>query len=448
MKIKNSLKKKGQNNISLALYSILIAILVWFAVSMSLYPSASRSIQDIRLEIGTGSTESGLSVISCDTEEVEIKIKGSRTQILNFSNENLIAYVDTESISTVGKKTLPIKIKSTNNVPFEIESVKPENAVITFDKYETESFPIYPKIPEVKFDSGKTINTDEFSCEPDTINITGPSAQLSKIASVYAVSNKSMVLDSSYALNSDEIQIQSEDGTIIDSSTMKFDNSSFLINIPVLTQKTIGMYVQVVNAPSNFNTDFLKFNLSANTITIASKNSQAEIPDKLEIGKISLNDLVPKYSHKFDINSILESQNCINQSKLDSVTVTLSNDNLATKVLFLDQSRISISNPPNNNYDYSIITQNLSVEITGPEDVIGEVTANDIIADVNLLNADISEDQFTYDVTFSCTKYSNVWATTNCKVSIQRTVKETSTATSGGTVLSPLRPTSTVTDKS
>ena len=334
-----------------------------------------------------------------------------------------------------------------------MDSVTPSTASIEFDKYESMQFPVSPKIPNVKFESSKTINSSEFTCEPDVVTITGPSTRLSKIGTVYAVSNREMTLDSSHALSSDEIQLLSEDGTTLDNSNLTFNTTNFLINIPVLTTKTVGMYVQIVNAPSDFNQECLNFKMYADSkeidsITIASKNSQAEIPDSLEIGKIVLSDITPDYSRTFDLSTVLEAQNCINMSGITNITVTLEPyaadehdesdepdesdtpdeaKKIITKSIYLDQSRINISNKPDNNYDYSVLTENLTIDIAGPSDVLAEVTANDIIADVNLLNANISEDQFTYDVMFSCPKYDNIWAITVCKVSIQRTPKETTT---------------------
>lgn len=449
--IREVFRRKSQTNFSLALYSVLIAVLVWFAVSLTLYPSVPKTIENVNLDVnigGTASSDSTLNIISCNVKNVKVKVIGSRTQIASIDTDTLVAYVDTEGVSTVGKKNLPIKVRSTNGIEFEVDSVTPSTAEIEFDKYESMQFPVSPKIPNVKFESSKTINSSEFTCEPDVVTITGPSARLSKIGTVYAVSNREMTLDSSHALSSDEIQLLSEDGTILDSSNLTFNTTNFLINIPVLTTKTVGMYVQIVNAPSDFNKDCLNFKMYADSkeidsITIASKNSQAKIPDSLEIGKIALSDIVPEYSCTFDLSQVLETQNCINMSGITSITVTLEpyesgetdeteepdeSKKITTKTLYLDQSRINISNKPDNNYDYSVLTENLTIDIAGPSDVLAEVTANDIIADVNLLNVNISEDQFTYDVMFSCPKYDNIWAITACKVSIQRTPKEVTTA--------------------
>ena len=429
--IREIFRRKSQTNLSLAIYSVFIAILVWFIVSLTLYPSVPKTIEKVTLDLAIGSTatsDSTLNVISCDVKNVKVKVIGSRTQIANIDSDTLTAYVDTDNIYTAGRKNLPIKVKSTNGIEFEVDSINPPTAEVVFDKYESVQFPVQPKIPNVKFDENKTINSNEFSCEPNMVTITGPSSQINKISTVYAVSNREMTLDSSHALSSDEIQLFSEDNTVIDQSSISFDTTSFLINIPVLTVKEVGVYVQIVNAPASFDQNSLDLKMSTDKIKIASKNSQTEIPDKLEIGKIVLSDITTDYSKTFDISTILETQNCINMSNITSITVTINPENISTKQITIDQSRVNISNAPNE-YDYKVITQNMTIEFAGNTETIEKITPNDIVADVNLLNANITEDQFTYDVIFSCPKYSDIWAITNYKVSIQRTPKETNTST-------------------
>lgn len=428
--IKNNIAKRLKNNLSLAIYSVVIAILAWFIVSMTVYPSVPKTISNIPLDIditGTPAAENDLSVISCSVDSVNVEILGSRAQIGNLNNENLKAHIDASNVTSTGTKQLAITVTSSSGIQYEVKSITPSTATVVFDKYDTRTFPVTPLIPDITFDENKTVYAEEFSCEPDTISITGPSAQLDKITTCYAVSNKEMTLDSSYTVTSDEIQLYSEEGALIDQSSLKFDTTSFIINIPVLTQKTVGLSVSVVNAPGTFDTDCLKFNMSADSITIASKNNLSEIPDTIEIGKIDLRDLDIGYSQTFKLKNVLDASNCINMSNLDSVTVTLDDSGLAKKSIII--SSFSVSNPPDRNYDYEVLTKQLDVTLVGPEDVISEITSSDIIADVNLLNAVISADQFVYDVTISCPKYDNVWAVTNSKISIQRKEKSVSTVT-------------------
>lgn len=426
--IRNKLTKGLENNLSLAIYSIIIAILAWFIVSMTIYPSVPKTITNIPLDIditGTSAAENDLSVISCDVTSVDVEILGSRAQVGNLNNENLKASIDASHVTSTGTKQLAITITSDSGIQYQVESISPATATVIFDKYETVNIPVTPLIPNVKFDKNKTVYAEEFSCEPNTISITGPSAQLDKISACYAVSNKNITLDSSYTVTSDEIQLYSEDGAVIDQSSLKFNTTSFIINIPVLTQKTVDLEVSVINAPSTFDTKCLKFNMSADSITVASKNSLSEIPDTLEIGKIDLRDLDIGYSKTFELNNILEIGNYINMSNLESVTVTLDDNGLAKKDLIV--TSFSVSNPPDKNYDYEVLTKQLDITLVGPEDIISEITSADVVADVNLINSVIATDQFTDTVTISCPKYDNVWAITNSKISIQRKEKEIST---------------------
>lgn len=429
--------KETKGNLPMIILSLLLAILIWLVVAMTLYPSIPKTIENIPLSVdiaGSPAADSGLSVISCDVDTVDVQLVGSRTQIGNLNAENLTAYVDYENVTSTGKKTLSIKVKSDSGINYEVKSITPSTAVVELDKYDTLPFEVKPKIPNVKYAEGKTIDPDEFTCEPDIINITGPSAQLAKISSVYAVSDRNLTLDSSYTLNSDEVQLFSEDGTRIDASSLLFDTSTFTINIPVLTQKTVKPVVQILNAPTDFDQSCLDFKMSADSLTIASNNSFSEIPDTLDIGKIPLSDLDIGYSNTFDISSVLETSGMINKSGIDSITVTLNDEGLAKKEIVLDGSSIRLSNTPNDNYDYDILTQKLTISVIGPEGVISELTASDFTADVNLLNADTSQDQFNYDVTISCLTHDNVWSVTKAKVSIKKTAKTVTTA-SGAAVL-------------
>ncbi len=422
---KHCKKKKRGMNFSLAVYSVLIAIFVWFVISMTFYPSVPKTIDNVPLtiDISSSSSEEGLTVISQDVSKVRIKILGSRTEVGNLRAEDFKAYVRTDGVDSSGKRTMSVEVKKPKGV--EIQSIIPSTVSVVFDKYETIEVPVEPKLTNVKFAEGKAADPDEVSCEPSVVNITGPSAQLSKIDKCYALSDKELTLDSSYTMQSDDIQLCAEDGTIIDQSDLTFDNSVFSINIPVLTQKTVGLAVTIANAPEDFDQSYLKFRMSADSITIATRNSDAQIPDTLEIGKIVLSDLDIGYSKTFDISSVLESKEMINMSDLDTVTVTLEDSGLIKKDITL--SDFTVRNAADSNYDYKVLTQSLTITMVGEPESINELTASDIVADVNLLNADTSLSQFTYDVTVSCPAYDNVWAVTKSKVTVQKTEKPTTT---------------------
>ena len=284
-KLKNKFLK---NNFSLAVLSLIIAVIAWFYISMTQYPSVPKTIEHIPVSLdisGTSAGLNGLSVISCDVKDVTVELLGSRTQVGNLNNENLEAYIDAENVSNSGTKKLSIKIKSKSGINYEVKSVYPPSATIVLDKMDTREFSVTPQIPNISAVDDKEINIEELACEPSVVRITGPSAQLDKISKCFAVSKKEMNLSSSYVITSDEIQLFTEDNVRIDQSAFTFNNTNFNITVPVRTQKEVALSVKI-NAPDNFDKDKIKLNFSADSIILACNNSDTVIPDTLEIGTI------------------------------------------------------------------------------------------------------------------------------------------------------------------
>lgn len=410
------------NELPLIISSVLIAIVLWFIISITQYEIMTKNINDvpISMELSEASESSGLSLISCDTQKVDVKIEGNRTEIGGIENDNLVAKLVTDNISSAGTKNVSIKIESKNGKEFEVKSIYPSNVSVVLDKIETREFPVTPDIPNVTFAPDKTFNQSDLSCDPAVINITGPSEQLNKISKCIAVSNKKATLDSSYILQSDEIRLYDENNSIIENNDLSVEKNNIMINIPVLTQKKVGLSVSILNAPADFDKDFLDFSISADNIMLASENGSAKFPDTFEVGKISLSDIDIDYSTTFTIDT----KDFINQSNLETVTVTLNNDNLDKKQLVLTD--ISISNPQPD-YNYEIIAKSINVTVIGPKEIIKDITASDLVADVNLLNETSSSNSFTYDVSVSCPNYNNVWVYGTSKVTVNRTEKTVAT---------------------
>ncbi len=421
--LKQKQSKFFNSEFSLMISSVLIAIILWFIISITQYEIMTKNINSVpvSLELSKEFSESSeLSLISCDTKKVDVKIKGNRTEIGGLESENLVAKLVTDNISTSGTKTVSIKIESPNGKEFEVKSISPSNATIVLDKIETREFSVYPAIPNVKVAENKTFNEDELSCDPAVINITGPSEQLNKIDKCKAVSNKKATLDSSYSLQSDEIKLYDKNNSVIESKDLTVDKNNITITIPVLTQKKVGI-APSINAPADFDKDFLDFSISADEIVLASADSSAKFSDPFEIGPIPLSEIDIGYSRTFTIDT----KDYINQSNLETVTVTLNNENLAKKQVVIND--ISVSNSPPG-YDYEIAAKSINVTVIGPADVISDITSSDFVADVNLLNENSNSDSFTHEVSISCHTHNNVWVYGISKVYLNRTKKPVTTS--------------------
>ena len=423
--IKNRIEEGLANNTALAVLSLLIAVIVWFMISISLNPSEPKTLEKIPLSLDTAGTsveENGLSAYDCDVQEVNIKIRGSKTQIRNLNKDTLVAYVDFNNVETPGQRALPIKVKSTSGIDFELESVTPSSATVSIDKFSSREIAVTPKLTNVTFAEGKV--PDDYICEPSTITVQGPSKLLDKIETCYVYSDTEFHdKDSSFNVHADTVQLYSADGVELDQSQIICSPLSFEITVPVLTQKTVKPIVQIINAPDNFDKNTLKLKMSPDTLVIASNNANAEISDTYEVQKISLSDFDLGYSKEFDISERLSEAGMINLSGADSVTVSLDDTGLTRKEITLGSDNIHISNVPSDNYDYNVLTQKLTITVVGPAEVIDVMTPADFVADASLLNMDSSIQTLSFDAMISCTSSDKVWSVTKAKISIQKVAK-------------------------
>lgn len=125
-----------KSNLALAILAAVIAIIAWFYISMTLYPSITNTYENIAVNIDAASNavaESGLSIISCDTEKVNVRLKGSRMQMGNLSSGDFTAKLNTSSVNAAGKRTLDIEIICNNpDIDFVVESVSPKKRCCCF----------------------------------------------------------------------------------------------------------------------------------------------------------------------------------------------------------------------------------------------------------------------------------------------------------------------------
>lgn len=422
------------SNLSLAILAGIIAVIIWLFISLTQYPTVQKTVENIPVTVdisGSTASQNGISVISCDVEKVTVELLGSRTQIGYLNNESLTAYFDADNVSGTGTKKLSLKLKSNDNsLVYDVKSISPAKATVVFDKIETREFDVIPRSPNVSFAEDKVIDLEKYVCTPSVISITGPSAQLDKIQYCYAVMDRIITLSNTYNVPCDRIELYTKNNALIDQSAFTFSDMNISLTIPVRSQKTVDLYFSITNAPENFDKSIIKYKLSAETVTLACSNTQIEIPDSLDIGYVPLYEIKPGYSKTFSLSSRLEGSELINVSDTKDVTVNFDGEGLDEISLTLDQSHIKISNPPDSSYKYDVLTQQMTITVIGPAESISQVTADDIIGEVNLLNTNITTDQFNQNVTFSCPDFNDVWVTANTKVSIQRTKIENPTMAS------------------
>lgn len=410
--------------------SVMAAILIWFTISVTVYKTTHVTVNRIPVEVeltGTAAEAAGLSVVACDLDTVNAVITGNRSEVGILTNKDLKAYAEIGNISTSGEYTLDIVLRSENGIPFTAENITPARAVVSLDKIETRPYDVTASFPYISITSGHAMAEDEITCEPPTINITGPATQLDEIGRVEVYSDKSLSLDSTYSLYASQVNLYTDEGAMLDTDPYEIPATSFQINIPVLTQKELPLTYSIRNVPSGFDEDWLRerLTLSEDSITLASKTSTALANQKdWNVGFTKLDDIDLDYTSTFTIDT---GEELINRSNLQQVTLTLNNEGLAARELTVNKDNITVINSPTG-YDFDVVTKNLTVTVVGPEEELAELSAKDIIVAVDLQNHEITQSMsFTEDASISFYNEEHLWAVGSYKIAIDSIAHDTET---------------------
>lgn len=413
---KNRISNIFNNNTALIISSIIIAIFLWFVISITIYPTTPKTFSNIPLEIditGTSAEDNDLSVIKSSTKNVTVTIKGDRSRIGSLSEKDLTAKAIVENVTSIGEKSLNITVECNNsNVNFEVTEIKPSKVDVLFDRIDTKEFDLSVSAPNVTAAKDLYMDINDFKVTPKKIEITGPTSQLNSIDTALVFVDTKMEINSASTFYSKDILLYDKNESKINTDNMNFNTEDFSIEIPVYMQKELDLTYDLKYAPANFDASSLNIEMNVDTINIASPNTDLQKLDTWSIGSIPLYNIDLDFNKSFNIEI---PSNYKDLSNISTVTATLNNEGLDKKTVTVND--ISIINSPSD-YDCKVNTYGLTFDIIGPEKDIEEITEKDIIVSVDLLKYTIQSNKFTADATISFPNYDKVWSVNLQKVSI------------------------------
>ncbi|MGN1480611.1 CdaR family protein, partial [Porcipelethomonas sp.] len=168
--IKNKIYHSFTTNPAMIIYSVIIAIIMWFVISITIYPTTPKTISNIPVEVditGTSAEENGLSVISYETKKVTVTLQGNRSSIGSLSADDLTASAVVENVTSAGEKNLKINVTAKkSDVKFEVTKVSPASMTVMFDKIDTREFDVTVEAPKIKAAEGMYMDSNDFKCTP------------------------------------------------------------------------------------------------------------------------------------------------------------------------------------------------------------------------------------------------------------------------------------------
>jgi len=423
---KKPVKKQHGADFALRIIAVIAAIIVWFILAITQYPTINKTINKVPVNLSLENTiakEKGLSALNFKDITVDVEIKGMNYEIGNYKAGDLSATVDVSKVTKEGQYVLDIDVKSNHSSDScTIVSVSPSTVAVEFDRISQKSIQLEVESPSVSAADGFSLS--EAAVSPNKITLNGPVNSLAKVTRAVAKVNSSAKLSEDRSFKADEIVLYDADNNVVtDSSITRDENQTFTASFIVYKKKTLKLKLDITGAPENFDVSSLPITYSQQEITINTPNLGDKDSETLIIGTVPLSQLRLGWQQTFDIPLSSGEVNLSGESK---VTVTLDSGDYTTNICRVSQ--IITKNKPDGK-QVEIETKSLpAVTIIGPSSDLENLQDNDLVASVDL--SDVSRNgSYSKAATISISGHSKVWCFGSNEVQVAVSDRSAATTT-------------------
>ncbi len=369
--------------------SLLASFLLWIYISTVLRPTAETTVEGIGVNINVQSGilgQMGLSTIEGGETTVDVVISGTRSVIGGVTAEDISISPSLSGVSGAGVYSLELIASNASEKDFEILSLSPNTVSVKFDKYVDKTVPLFYRVIG-DYNIPDEYVQGEIYTSPSEIIVTGPEKDLEDISSAVV----------QVELRGDYTETIAESGTVVLTDTdgndlsynrneISIDKEKATVFIPVYERKELPVWFRFTNVPDFFDTTAIPYSLSSDLITVEGERAVLDKYSDLFLGFVDLRSITPENSSfTFDVtlpegiqgmDDVTSVQLDFNMENYDSVTFRT--------------NQIQIINIPKG-YTVKSNTNQLAVKMVGSKEVLEQLTAKDIIVQIDLSEREINQ---------------------------------------------------------
>lgn len=242
-------EKKTLNNSRVFNFVAQIACLVaaiglWFYVQDYNSPSYEKKFTNIPITIQGSSN--GFTVLSGYDSDVDVTVRGRKSDINRLSANDITAYIDISDINEAGNISCPVGIILPSGL--EVKALSSTNFWLYIDKTATASVPVYPSYTGYT-ESGLTVG--HIMASPSSITVTGPEAVLKQISGAYCSIELDKIVGSISARQA--VTLLDKNGETIDNPYVKLATKEVLLTLPVYREITVPIKAQFIGGVHSIN---------------------------------------------------------------------------------------------------------------------------------------------------------------------------------------------------
>ena len=392
--------------------SLLIAVVFWLYVDDVQGSAITETYYRVPIEfIGAEDTlpSRGLMLLEGEDITIDLKLSGPRILISGLDKDDIRIQVNLSNISAVGTYTLNYQLL----YPDDVDSTKITRDWASRTMVTVEVVELYTKMIPVEVAATGEVAEDyiymaeRLVLDPATLTVSGREEDVDQVAS--ARINLDLTGVSSSISRKFDYDLLDADGNVVEVEGIRISDNQVQVDAPIYLIKTLDLTVKFKESPGSMLED-VKWKLEQNTIEVAGDAASLENKEDILLGEIDLSSLLSDTEMVLDISL---PAGTVNISGFTTTALTISfSDDLATKALSVSNiSAVGLSE----GQSFDRLTNSVEVVLRGPEDILDQVTAEDVRIVVDL-------EEYTSNGTYSVPAqvlvdcYDNVGAVGSCSV--------------------------------
>ncbi len=379
---KFSLGRLFHNDRFVLIFSVFAAIILWFVMSITNTEERPRTIHDVPITIplSADAEEQGYRVFSQSDTTARVMVTGNSLIVNQLEPEDLVVRAQLPTITRPGDFTFNLVAEPQNpNSSYEIVSVDPGSVIVYIDRYKEATFEIENNIKYTRVDDRYYVGTPQLSVT--NVKISGPETEINKVAKISVESEIQETLTQTYRFTTQLVMWDSQ-GDVITSDLieMSVEEGKVDVTVPVWEKQELPVEVNFVNKPSDLQMGGL-VTVDHETIEVGVPPNQTGGLTAISLSPIDFSNVSPSNNvFTLDIDLPQEYQNLNN---ITSVNVQLDLSDFGTKTINIPAENILVKNVASGKFA-QVTTQNLTVTVVAPTDMLEEITASHIHGEIDM----------------------------------------------------------------
>ena len=374
------MSKEIKNNLSIKIFALIIAIILWSYVMSEENPIKPKEIRNVKVQLTNTSSldRENLMIISPEEAKVNIRVKGKVKTLNDLSGDDFIVTADLSGYKE-GDWKVPVYVE----VPSDVKLVdySPKEILFKFEKIIKEDSTV--KV-ETTGELPKGYVLGEPEVKPQSIYIEGPRSWVNSVSEILATVD---ITDKTEDIKVTR-PIRLLDGKKEDVRGVKQEQSSVEIFIPIYQTKKVPVELQTEGElPDNY--DIMDINIDPSTIEIKGKKEVLRSINSIRTKTMDINSLIGKRNVLVELE-IPENVELVDPNQ--KVKVTLNIDESKTKTFNYTLRDVNIKNlGPELKIAEEDLDQVFEVKTVGPGSKIDTLTKEDLSIEIDLKDLEEGE---------------------------------------------------------